>query len=280
MAVNILQLAFGYEPNTPLAVVATIVFALISIGLFIRIARRYRRGDLRWGWCLPAGTFAYMIGFALRPVVKNNPTSIGLFIVMQIFLVTSPAAFLAFNYIIYGRFVRHRVGDGYTPKFIPPRRLALIFLISDYSTFSLQGNGGGLQGSSTPSTARIGTWIVLVGLVLQVISYLFFIFLVVYMHRRIVNVAPPHPVRKEASFKVVWLIYYTSIFYMIRGIYRTVEFSQGTGGFLITHEVYFYAFDALPLFLATVVYVPFWPGQYIEQNIAYDSIQLQSVDRA
>ena len=49
-----------------------------------------------------------MTGFILRPVVKNDPTSEGLFIAMELFLITSPATFLAFNYIIYGRFVRNR----------------------------------------------------------------------------------------------------------------------------------------------------------------------------
>ncbi|KLO17823.1 RTA1-domain-containing protein [Schizopora paradoxa] len=276
---NILQLAFGYEPSTPLAVVATIIFALSGAGLLFRIIQRWRFGDLRWAWCIIVGTFVYMAGFVLRPVVRNNPTSEGLFIAMQLFLITSPATFLAFNYIIYGRFVRNRVGEGYTPRFISPRKVALIFVTSDVTTFLIQGGGGGLQASSKPDTAQLGTRVVLVGLILQLISYMFFIFLVAYLHRRIVSSSPPHPIRQEPAFFVVWLVYFSSVFIMIRGIYRTIEFSQGHGGFLITHEIYFYLFDALPLFLATAIYVFFWPGKYVDEKVASDSYRLQSRER-
>lgn len=55
---------------------------------------------------------------------------------MQLFLVTSPAAFLAFNYILYGRLVRNRVGDQYS--YIHPRIVARVFIISDVVTFMIQ----------------------------------------------------------------------------------------------------------------------------------------------
>jgi len=275
---NILQLAFGYEPSTPVAIVATVIFALVGTGLAIRIALRLR--DLRWGWCILVGTFAYMTGFVLRPVVKNNPTSEGLFIAMELFLITSPATFLAFNYIIYGRLVRNRVGEGYSLRFIPPRRVSTFFVISDVSTFVIQGGGGGLQASANSKTAQLGTRVVLVGLVLQLISYAFFVFLVVYVHRRVMDKERPHPIRQDPSFIVIWLVYFSSVFILIRGVYRTIEFAQGHGGFLITHEVYFYLFDALPLLLAIIIYVPFWPGKYVEEKVVQmDSIRLQSRDR-
>lgn len=37
--------------------------------------------------------------------------------------------------------------------------------------------------------------------------------------------------------------------------------------------------DALPLFLAIVIYVPLWPGKYIEENVSQmNSIPLQNRD--
>ncbi len=48
----------------------------------------------------------------------------------------------------------------------------------------------------------------------------------------------------------------------------------------ILDQVYFYLFDALPLLLAIIVYVPFWPGKYVEEKVVQmDSIRLQSRDR-
>ena len=41
------------------------------------------------------------------------------------------------------------------------------------------------------------------------------------------------------------------------------ELSQGYHGYLATTEGFFYGLDSLPLFVAIVVYVPFWPGRMI-----------------
>ncbi len=47
----------------------------------------------------------------------------------------------------------------------------------------------------------------------------------------------------------------------------------------VLHQVYFSVLDALPLFLAIVIYVPLWPGKYIEENVSQmNSIPLQNRD--
>lgn len=45
-----------------------------------------------------------------------------------------------------------------------------------------------------------------------------------------------------------------------------IELSQGYTGYLNTHEPWFYIFDTLPLFLAIIIYIPFWPGKYITEE--------------
>lgn len=45
----------------------------------------------------------------------------------------------------------------------------------------------------------------------------------------------------------------------IRCVYRTVELKQGFSGYLITHEVYIMVLDALLIFIACFVFVPFHP---------------------
>jgi hypothetical protein len=49
-----------------------------------------------------------------------------------------------------------------------------------------------------------------------------------------------------------------------RSVYRTIELSQGFEGQLSTVEAFFYGLDTFPLFLAIVVYIPFWPGRFIQ----------------
>jgi hypothetical protein len=53
----------------------------------------------------------------------------------------------------------------------------------------------------------------------------------------------------------------------IRSVYRTIELSQGFEGRLSTIEGFFYGLDTLPLFLAIVVYIPFWPGRFIPGTV-------------
>jgi hypothetical protein len=75
-------------------------------------------------------------GFYLRFILMSHQNSQGLFIVMQILIVCSPAAFLAFNYILYGRFIMNTVGGQHS--FIRPDRVARVFVISDIVTFLIQ----------------------------------------------------------------------------------------------------------------------------------------------
>lgn len=49
----------------------------------------------------------------------------------------------------------------------------------------------------------------------------------------------------------------------IRSVYRTVELSEGFQGPIARSEKLFFGLDTLPLFIAIVIYVPFWPGRFI-----------------
>jgi len=55
---------------------------------------------------------------------------------------------------------------------------------------------------------------------------------------------------------------------IIRSFYRVVELSQGFFGPIAQNEGLFYALDTLPLFIAIFVYVPFWPGRFIQREPA------------
>ncbi|KAF8531641.1 hypothetical protein JB92DRAFT_3104855 [Gautieria morchelliformis] len=60
----------------------------------------------------------------------------------------------------------------------------------------------------------------------------------------------------------------SSVGILIRYAYRTVELSQVFQGPLAVSEGLFYGVDTFPLLLAIMVYVPFWPGQLINEESA------------
>jgi len=75
------------------------------------------------------GTYCEGIGLALRIWFRNNLHSLGGYIAMYMFVILSPCAFLAADYILLGRIVEHLNADKYL--FIKPGRVSWIFIISD-----------------------------------------------------------------------------------------------------------------------------------------------------
>lgn len=158
---------------------------------------------------------------------------------------------------------------------------------------------GGSALQTSVKLTNTGQKIALVGLSLQAASYGFFCILLVKSHISIKSrgVSLVH----RPCIKLIWVLYFSSAFVVvspppivpsfpvinpiqIRCIYRVIEFAQGYGGYLLTHEskslgfffpcppsleetsVFLYTLDTLPLVLAITVYIPFWPTKYIEQD--------------
>ncbi|EGO27925.1 hypothetical protein SERLADRAFT_462197 [Serpula lacrymans var. lacrymans S7.9] len=66
------------------------------------------------------------------------------------------------------------------------------------------------------------------------------------------------------------LLHFSSFFFMVRCIYRVIELAQGNGGYLLTHEVYFYCLDSLPLLIGISIYILFWPARYFGPMDTYN----------
>ncbi len=50
------------------------------------------------------------------------------------------------------------------------------------------------------------------------------------------------------------LLAIAAVIIILRCIFRVVEFAQGHGGYLASHEVYMYVFDTLPMFAVQVLF--------------------------
>ncbi|KAG5649002.1 hypothetical protein DXG03_000351 [Asterophora parasitica] len=115
----------------------------------------------------------------------------------------------------------------------------------------------------------VGSRIFLAGLIAQLVSFVGFSILYVVFLVRVYKHNPEIWRRDEdkawynswRTLATVLLISCVGI--LIRSVFRVIELSEGYVGHLATTESFFYALDTLPLFLAVVVYVPFWPGRFI-----------------
>lgn len=203
----------NYEPGKGGNYAVGVTYALFSAILFFFI---FRRKD-RWALCLPIGCLCSAIGFLVRPSLDPFNFSLGLYIIQSMFVVISPAAFLAFNYLLYGRMILavdrdfgssgaeaqalesqpltatqkitllHKAGGPKGEKsrfsFIPPRIVGRVFVWSDVLTFLVQVAAGGLQasgGSDNTSMVDVGDKLFLAGVILQGLSYILFTLLLTY----------------------------------------------------------------------------------------------------
>lgn len=202
-----------YEPSKEGNYFVAGMYALLGTITFAYVVRRKDR----WALCLPIGCLCSALGFFVRPSIDPFNVSLGLYIVQSMFVVISPAAFLAFNYLLYGRMILavdqefgssameshqleaqpltpmqkmtmiHKAGG---PKressrfsFIPPRIVGRVFVWSDVTTFLIQCAAGGLQasgGSSNRSMVELGDKLFLAGVIMQGLSYVLFTLLLSY----------------------------------------------------------------------------------------------------
>ncbi|BGP38661.1 hypothetical protein JCM10450v2_002611 [Rhodotorula kratochvilovae] len=267
----------GYTPSVGLSVAGIVLYGASTLALWWMWARTGRK---LYMLTLNISMATMTLGFILRIVYNGDPASLGRYIVQYMFILLSPCAFLANNYLILSRLSQAMGPDGVHSLFLPAHRIGTIFIWSDVVTFLLQASGGGLTASSNASSTKLGKNIALAGLIIQLISYcLFTALLLVFgnnIRRRHAYLAHPAQPFKLGSYRfwakdkvydwrpLYWAVCLSCIGVIVRSFFRIVEYSEGYYGKLATGEGYFYTLDALPLWLAMSLYVFVFPARFIE----------------
>ncbi|THH30536.1 hypothetical protein EUX98_g3661 [Antrodiella citrinella] len=214
---------------------------------------------------------AFAVGLGIRFGLHVTPDSKGTYIAEYLFVVLSPCGFIAANYVLLGR-ISQWMG-GHDHLWITPRRITVVFVTSDVVTFLVQAAGGATSSADDPETALTGSHIFLAGLALQLVSFVTFSILYV---RFLFRMWKHEPEQWTRDSHLPWYRDWRSlagamvvscIGILIRSVYRTIELSQGFLGKLATTEAFFYGLDTLPLFIAIIVYIPFWPSRYIPEVV-------------
>ncbi|GAA5989627.1 hypothetical protein JCM5350_003200 [Sporobolomyces pararoseus] len=282
----------GFTPSVILSVVGIAAYGLVGAIHWIHF---FRDRTQKYTLTLCIGMICMVMGFILRIAYTSNVSSIGVYSVMTLFLLLPPCAFLAINYMILTRLANALGAE--SALFSKASRVVKLFLWSDVVSFLALANGGGM--AVIESMAKIGHYISIGGLVLQVVSYSFFCILLITFGNRVPRKCPqleqhvdrfsfssfnPLSTSTLNDWRVLFkLLIISSIGISIRCVFRLIEFTQGYDGYLATHEAYFYLFDALPLLLSMSLYAIFWPPRFVEgaRSIgSYESLEpLQSLHR-
>ncbi|KAH6715108.1 RTA1 like protein-domain-containing protein [Leptodontidium sp. 2 PMI_412] len=254
---------YRYKPSVAVAAVSC---ALFAVATGVHIFKMYRS---RAWFLVPLvlGGLFEVIGFAARAysaTQKAPDWSLGPFIIQSVLTLVAPALFAGSIYMILGRVILMTDGERYS--MVRQKWLTKTFVCGDIFAFLLQSAGAGLMSSS--SMSKTGEWVVVGGLIFQIIFFGLFVVVAFMFHTRLQK-SPTTPSLSVPWRKHLWALYISSALILIRSIFRVVEFVQGNTGYLFRHEVFMYIFDALLMFGVVVLFIFVHPGEirgYLERE--------------
>lgn len=173
------------------------------------------------------------------------------------FIILPPSLYAATIYMTYGRIVNY-VGQP-NLSIVAPRKVTKIFVTGDTTAFMLQLGGGGMQ--TVDSMRNIGQKILVVGLIVQLIFFGFFLYVSVAFQRRL-SKANLNIIRGPWR-RLLHILFLVSALVIGRCVFRIIENIGGTDGYLSSHEVYMYIFDTIPMFFVQAIFHFVHPGKIL-----------------
>ncbi|KAG2128664.1 RTA1-like protein [Suillus bovinus] len=259
--------ALEYIPNNTLTAVTFVYVLLVVLIQAYQVVYNGRQFMLS----MVIGEYVYALGFAFRFTLHYSPDSLWIFIAEELMIVLSPCLFIAANYALLGRLAGEIYCDYHV--LLAVKWLTHIFVFSDMTTLLIQAIGASLATSNVQSLALIGLHMFLAGLAVQLVSFIFFCAIYArFLHKVYTEEQDVCMRDSKKPWYSDWrtlaaALAISCIGLLIRSVYRVAEASQGFRGNLSTSETAFYWGDTVPICLAILVYVPFWPGRFIKNRI-------------
>jgi hypothetical protein len=198
-------------------------------------------------------------------------------VIQSVLILVAPALYAASIYMILGRLIRALHAEHLS--FIPVKWLTKIFVSGDVVALLLQAGGGGIQAGGTLDLYEVGEKVIIVGLFVQIAIFSVFMATAVTVHRRII--ATPTSAAERGSVpwrKHLWVMYATSLLILVRSVFRVIEYIQGNDGYLISHEVFLYIFDAVLMAGVMAIFAYYYIGD-LEKGKS-DMYRLGTMSRA
>ncbi|KAL7913766.1 RTA1 like domain-containing protein [Trichoderma velutinum] len=252
---------YRYVPSVAAAAVFCLLFLVVT-GLHLFQMFKTKT------WFLTALVFGCLfefIGYAARAgSASQEPGCWRLmpYIIQNMYILLGPPLFAASIYMILGRIIL--LTDGEIHSIIKQRWLTKTFVIGDLLCFLFQSGGGGLMAGSrdNQSMANIGNGIIIAGLVLQLLWFVFFVIVAATFHWRMILAPTACSLKPEIRWQnYLHTLYFVSALIMIRSLYRVVEYAQGNSGYLMTSEAFLYVLDSLPMLIVVVWLLWKHPGE-------------------
>ncbi|KAJ5608670.1 hypothetical protein N7528_009237 [Penicillium herquei] len=245
---------YQYTPSLVAAMVFAILFFLTTT---VHLWQRIRNHTQYFN---PFIVGVQIIGYGARAVSHFHTTSTTLYALQTLLVLLAPTLYAASIYRVLGRVIKFLRGEHLS--YVPVKYMTIIFVMGDLLSFILQGAGGGVMSSSgSADLLVVGQWIIVAGLCVQLVFFGAFIITSICFHCRITQ-SPTQEAKDSINISglfsrdwrgLLFALYTASVLILIRSIYRIIEFAQGNSGYVISHEVFLYVFDASMMFLVMIV---------------------------
>lgn len=255
---------YEYTPSKAAAAIACVLFGLATLVMLVQfimglISKRGSKSSKRLVLTLIPfliGGFAEFIGYIGRIMSGNDTKALGPYIMQSTLLLVAPALFAATIYMTLGRIIYKM--DCEHLSLIPLKWLTKIFVIGDVLSFLMQGSGGGLMAKSNYD---IGEKLVIIGLFVQIGFFGLFIIVMGLFQYRVLrepsscSITLRYQPSKYRNWQMIIVtLFLCSVLIFVRSIVRVVEYLQGQEGYIISHEVFLYLLDGLPMFLNMLLF--------------------------
>lgn len=185
-------------------------------------------------------------GYVFRFISAGSPADLGPYIGQSLFIILPPSLYAATIYMIYGRLVLFV--NATEASIIRPALVTKVFVCGDVVSFFMQAGGGGMMAQA--SMADMGQKIMLLGLFVQLLFLGFFLCISLVFWQRMSKSTKQYTIPqygKHTWKTLLKMVVGAAIIIILRCIFRVIEFAQGHSGYLVSHEVYMYIFDAAPM---------------------------------
>ncbi|GJE93225.1 RTA1 domain-containing protein [Phanerochaete sordida] len=266
---------YHYTPTKGLCYLFVVLFAVTTLAhVFFAVRSRL------W-WLFPTVVLAgagELIGWIARTSSSSDPTQRNDYIIQSTCLVLAPTPLLAAIFIIFGRLAQ-AIGSGYGR--LTPRLYSRIFLTCDIVALLIQGSGGGIAASANnTSSQKLGSDIMLVGIIFQTVAMVVFIALAAEFFWRYAKDTPARPdagyyspgaARRaplSRNLKLMTLgLCLAMLFLLVRAFYRVCELADGWNGRIISTQWLFNLFDGAMIVLTMYTLNAFHPGRLLPRTL-------------
>ncbi|KAI9329220.1 RTA1 like protein-domain-containing protein [Zopfochytrium polystomum] len=263
--------AFHYEPSVAAAAaMVAVFFVAFVLHLFFTV-----RHKAPYMISLTVGCIVESAGFGARILAHDSPFDAGTYAVQQTLILFPPVFYAATLYLVLKHIIL-AVDPSLSP--LKPKLISVVFVGFDVLSFFVQGGASGIivSAGTNLNTLNIGIKVLIVGLMIQVVSFLGFLALgaAFYFRARAAGRADP---RSEQWLPIFGVEAVCGVLVFVRSVFRVIELWEGFDGTIAKIEWLMYVFD--PGFMAVVVYLLAWyhPGRTLggSRRLGVDGAEAQ-----